>query len=63
MHRAEIPLFIIRHEATAIETSHQTLLRKQAVDLAFPWRLLNTPGWEQFSRKGQRFLISEPRQL
>lgn len=34
MHRAEIPLFIIRHEATAIETSHQTLLRKQAVDLS-----------------------------
>ena len=53
MHRGEMPLFIVRYGAAAI----RIVTPRGGGSLTFPWRLQQTPGWDQFSGKGRGLLF------
>lgn len=59
MHRGEMPLFIVRYGAAAI----RIVTPRGGGSLTFPWRLQQTPGWDQFSGKGRGLFVSGPRPL
>lgn len=56
MHRGEMPLFIVRYGAAAIGI----VTPRGGGSLTFPWRLQQTPGWDQFSGKGRGLFVSGP---
>lgn len=56
MHRGEMPLFIVRYGAAAI----RIVTPRGGGSLTFPWRLQQTPGWDQFSGKGRGLFVSGP---